>query len=121
MQALNGRGFADVCISMPEATVLEATCNSMDIDECFNCFLNAWKYEALLETGGIKQHAVIVFLSPGSAIPTFQSQHLYHVLFQPAYEDAVIYHMGKQHPVRVAGKAHSATQMAHAAALLCNA
>ena len=117
MQTLGGRGFADLYISPPESTVLEATRDGKDMTQHLNRFLDPRKYEPLLQSGAVKQHAVIDFRSPGSATPRMQDQHLYNVVFRPAFREAVIYHMGEQQPVRVAGRADDATRLALAAAL----
>ena len=117
MQTLGGRGFADLYISPPESMVLEATRDGKDMTQHLDRFLDPRKYEPLLQSGGVKQHAVIDFCSPGSATPRMQGQHLYSVVFQPGYEEAVIYHMGGQQLVRIAGRADDATRSALAAAL----
>ncbi len=116
-QALGGRGFADLYISPPECMVLEATRDGKDMSQHLHRFLDPRKYESILQSGGLKQHAVIDFCSPGSATPRMQGQHLYSVVLQPAYEEAVIYHMGGQQPVRIAGRADDATRSALATAL----
>ena len=116
-QALGERGFADLYISPPECMVLEATRDGKDMSQHLDRFLDPRKYEPLLQSGGVKQHAVIDFCSPGSATPRMQGQHLYSVVFQPGHEGAVIYHMGGQQLVRIAGRADDATRSALAAAL----
>ena len=97
--------------------MLEATRDGKDMTQHLNRFLDPRKYEPLLQNGGVKQHAVIDFRSPGCATPRMQNQHLYNVVFRPAFAEAVIYHMGGQQLVRVAGRADDATRSALAAAL----
>ena len=117
MQTLGGRGFADLYISPPECTVLEATRDGKDLTQHLNRFLDEAKYGPLLQTGMVKQHAVIDFRSPGSCTPRMEDECLYNVMFQPTFAEAVIYHMGEQQSVRVAGRADNATLMALASAL----
>ena len=116
-QAFGSRGFADPYISPPESMVLEATRDGKDMTQHLHRFLDPRKYEPLLQIGGVKQHAVLNFCSPSSATPTMQGQYLYSVVFQPGLEEAVIYHMGEQQPVQIAGRADDATRAALAAAL----
>ena len=117
LQTRCGRGFADLYISPPESLVLEATRDGEDLTQNLNRFLDPRKYEPLLQSGAVKQHAVIDFRSPSSAAPRVQDQHLYNVVFRPAFAEAVIYHMGEQQIVQVAGRADNATWLALAAAL----
>ena len=97
--------------------MLEATRDGKDVTQHLNRFLDPRKYEPLLQSGGVKQHAVIDFCSPGSATPRMQGQHLYSVVFQPGFEEAVVHHMGEQQLVQVAGRANNATRSALATAL----
>ena len=117
LQAHGGRQFADLYISPPESMLLEATRDGKDLTQHLNRFLDPRKYGPLLQSGAVKQHAVIDFCSPGSAAPRVQDQHLYNVVFRPAFAEAVIYHMGEQQTVQVAGRADDATQSALTAAL----
>ena len=117
MQTLGGRGFADLYISEPECIVLEATRDGKDMTEHLNGFLDPHKYQPLLATGGVKQHAVVDFRSPGSADPRMEDEHLYNVLFSADFSTAVVCHMGERQQVVVAGAADVATWQAFAAAV----
>ena len=117
MQTLGSRGFADLYISPPESMVLEATRDGKGMTQHLDRFLDPRKYEPLLQSGAVKQHAVIDFCSTGRATPRMQGQHLYSMVFQPGFEAAVIHHMGGQQLVRIAGRVDDATQSALAAAL----
>lgn len=72
-QTCGGRGFADMFIAKPECIVLEATRDGKDLNEHLGRFLDPQKYEPLLSIGGVKQHAVVDFRSPGSARPRLQN------------------------------------------------
>ena len=117
MQTPGGRGFADLYISPPEPTVLEATRDGKDMTQHLDRFLDPRKYNPLLQSGAVKQHAVIDFCSPASATPRMQDHHLYSVVFQSSFAEAVDNHMGGQRLVRVVGRADDATRLALAAAL----
>jgi hypothetical protein len=117
MQTLGGRGFADLYISEPECIVLEATRDGKDMTEHLNGFLDAHKYQPLLATGGVKQHAVVDFRSPGSADPRMEDEHLYNVRVSADFSTAVVCHMGERQQVVVAGAADVATWQAFAAAV----
>lgn len=117
MQTLGGHGFADLYISEPECIVLEATLDGKDMTKHLHRFLDPHKYQPLLETGGVKQHAVVDFRSPGSANPRMKAEHLYNVLFSADFSKAVVCHMGERQQVVVAGAADEATRQAFAAAV----
>ena len=115
MQTLGGRGFADLYISEPECVVLEATRDGKDMTGHLNRFLDPQKYEPLLRSGAVKQHAVVDFCSPKSAKPRMKNEHLYTVIFNAGFAEAVIHHMGDERLVKVAGRADHATLNAFAA------
>ncbi|KAK9818173.1 hypothetical protein WJX72_008225 [[Myrmecia] bisecta] len=116
-RTLGGRGFADFYISEPECIVLEATRDGKDMTKHLNRLLDPHKYQPLLENGGVKQHAVVDFRSPGSPNPRMTHDHLYNVLFSADFSEAVVCHMGERQRVVVAGAADEATRQAFAAAV----